>query len=137
MIGALGSFSDPALVRRSLLLVLDGTFDFRESFALFFASRELRATRRVPLEFAMEHFDELAVKAPSSVGSAYLSELPRLASVGCSEKDRAEAEAFFGPKMANVTGGPRSLAQTLEGIHLCEAWKNAQQDSVRRFLEKY
>jgi len=35
------------------------------------------------------------------------------------------------------TGGPRILAQVLEGIDLCIAYKNAQEASVTEFLKSY
>jgi hypothetical protein len=44
---------------------------------------------------------------------------------------------FLGPRVGQYTGAPRNLAQTLENIELCIARKSAQQDSVKKFLEKY
>ena len=41
----------------------------------------------------------------------------------CSEKRKAEVEAFFGPKVDDLQGGPRDLALALEQIDLCAALK--------------
>ena len=38
-----------------------------------------------------------------------------------SAEKRAEVQTFFAKRINNLTGGPRSLAQTLEGINLCAA----------------
>ena len=39
----------------------------------------------------------------------------------CNTEKQDEVEAFFAERINSLTGGPRSLAQTLEGIDLCVA----------------
>jgi alanyl aminopeptidase len=39
----------------------------------------------------------------------------------CDTKNQAEVEAFFAGKINTLTGGPRTLAQSLESIDLCMA----------------
>jgi hypothetical protein len=43
-------------------------------------------------------------------------------------------EAFYRDRAPRFTGGPRILAQTLEGIALCTAFKEAQQARLAAFL---
>ncbi len=63
--------------------------------------------------------------------------LPWIAGGYCDAAHRAEVEAFFKERSTKYTGGPRILAQILEGINLCVAYKNAQQASLVKFLGQY
>jgi len=45
--------------------------------------------------------------------------------------------AFFEPKVDRFAGTRRNLAQVLESIRICTAFKAAQRDSVAEFLKKY
>ena len=49
--------------------------------------------------------------------------LPGLARGFCSDEERNEAEAFFTDNAELMPGYERSLAQTLEAIELCAAFK--------------
>ena len=94
-------------------------------------------TSRAPLEFVMSRYDELIAKLPSRrhLHSGILSAEGRR--VGCSERERAQAEAFFKPRVEKITGAPRNLANVLESIHLCEARMQAQSAGVAEFLRRY
>jgi hypothetical protein len=39
----------------------------------------------------------------------------------CNTEKQAEVQAFFAERINTLSGGPRTLAQTLEGIDLCVA----------------
>jgi alanyl aminopeptidase len=135
LIGALGAFRQPELVQRDFQLLLSGGFDFRLSFRLLFAGQSVPELERLPLEWLKVNYDALVAKLPSAAGSDYAGFLPEVAARGCSEADAREAEAFFAPRMAKVNGGARNLAQTVEGIRLCEARKAVQQPDLIRFFE--
>jgi len=45
-------------------------------------------------------------------------------------------EASFRERIGAFTGGPRILAQTVEAITLCAAFKGAQQASLTEFLRR-
>ena len=47
------------------------------------------------------------------------------------------AAGFFEGRSTKYYGGPRNLAQILERIDLCVAFKKAQQPSVTEFLKSY
>ena len=55
----------------------------------------------------------------------------------CSNADRAELENFFRDRASKYAGGPRILAQTLERISLCTAFKQKQGASLAEFLRRY
>ena len=46
----------------------------------------------------------------TSVGTAF-----------CNSEKQAEVQTFFAERIDSLTGGPRSLAQSLESIDLCMA----------------
>jgi len=54
----------------------------------------------------------------------------------CSEERAAEVEAFFGPRIEALPGGPRNLRGALEAIRLCAARVEAQRDSTLRFFAR-
>ncbi|MGA8030367.1 MAG: M1 family metallopeptidase, partial [Bryobacteraceae bacterium] len=138
LIGALGDFQDPQLVQRSLALAFDGTFDMRMSMRMFSSSSDDPKVAELPYQYVKEHYDEVVAKLPSSINTDYAARLPGLASgVGCSEDAAAEAKAFFEPRMAKVVGGPRSLANALEQIHLCAAAKPEATEQIAKFLSNY
>jgi hypothetical protein len=83
----------------------------------------------------MARYDALVARLPNGVGSDYAAYLPQTAGRGCSAEAAREAEVFFKPRMANVNGGPRNLAQTLEAIRLCEARKATQQADLTQFFQ--
>jgi hypothetical protein len=57
-----------------------------------------------------------------------------VASQICDEAAQQDAEQFFSGRSTKFLGGPRVLAQALESMHLCIAWKAAQTASVEKFL---
>jgi alanyl aminopeptidase len=138
LIGALGAFMDPQLVNRSLNLAFDGTFDIRLSLRIVFATLRQPSTANLSYQYVREHYDAIKAKLPSSVDSDYAASLPFLASASmCSDRGEAEAREFFGPRMENVVGGPRQLANALEQIHLCAAAKPNAGKQIASFLSQY
>ncbi len=132
LLTALGSFPEPALRERALGLVLGGGFDIRE------AGRLLQVVGREPdgreqlWRWLTAHYGELAKALPAQI----LAFLPELADGFCSEADRARVAAFFADKVRQHPGADRVLAQTLEQIQLCAAYRQAQAPSVAQFLER-
>ncbi|MFL5353519.1 M1 family metallopeptidase [Archangium sp.] len=127
---ALGGFNDPALVRENLKLVLDPGTDVREvGWLLFRAGFDVR-TRDVAFAFVKENYDALAARLPEEgVEGLALSAVSY-----CDPVHRQEAAAFFTERMARAPGGPRTLAQVLESVDLCIAFKAAQGTSLESFL---
>jgi cytosol alanyl aminopeptidase len=137
MIEGLAGFRNAALLQRNFSYLIDGTFDPRESNALLFAPMGEPVTSRAPLEFVMSRYDEVVAKLPAEGIFTLASFLPNVARVGCSERERAQTEAFFKLRVEKITGAPRNLANVLESIHLCEARMQAQSAGVAEFLRRY
>jgi len=126
---ALFSFSDPTLARKGMALLLDPSFDTRESWTALRNSFYANATRRETSDYIMGNFDTLA----KTVGRDEPGRWPGYASGLCSEKDRTEVEAFWKERAKNYAGADRELAQTLEGIALCTRLRSAQGNAIKQF----
>jgi cytosol alanyl aminopeptidase len=137
LLTAMGQFRDPAIAQAALNVLLSGEFDARESMELLLGPRRYPETRDLAFEFVKRHIDELEKILPRGVGADAAARLPMVAQSFCSAEKRAEVEQFFGPRIAQYTGGPRNLAQTLESIAVCSAEKKAQEPSVAEFLRAY
>jgi uncharacterized protein (DUF58 family) len=52
----------------------------------------------------------------------------------CAMDKARELETFFAPRVADLEGGPRALAQTLESIRLCAALVEAKAAEVQAYF---
>jgi alanyl aminopeptidase len=129
----LGLFQDPAISKVALPIVLTNEFDSRESLNILFGVSQSPKTRDLAYDFVKQNWDAVVAKFPTDTGAF----LPFVAGAYCDAAHRDDAKAFFDGRSTKFTGGPRNLAQMLEGINLCVAYKKAQEPSVSAFLEKY
>ena len=136
ILGAMGSFSDPQIARAAMALVLKPDFDLREA-RFFLRPSGVPENRTLPFEFVKANFDAIAAKIPAGSTLGFGEFLPSVGVNFCDEKSAEELRAFFEPKVDRFAGTRRNLAQVLEGIRICTAYKAAQQDSVAEFLKKY
>ena len=136
LLGAMGAFRDPAIVKQRLALLLTDEFDLREAFSplLFPAPRD---APRLPFEFVMRNLDALLKKLPREVGGDFAADLPKVGDNFCTTRDRDDLEGFFKPLVDQFAGGPRNLAQTLEAIDLCIAQKRVLGPGLAEFLKNY
>jgi alanyl aminopeptidase len=133
LLGALGSFRDPAIAKTAMTIVLTDEFDNSESINILFTARRFPETREFAYDFVKQNWEALIAKLPTDFG-AYL---PFIASHYCDSQHQGDAEAFFKDRAAKYAGGPRNLAQVLETISLCVANKDANEASVAEFLKRY
>jgi alanyl aminopeptidase len=137
IMGALSSFRDPAAIAAGYNAVLSGDIPFIQGANLLFAGQGQESTRKMPFEFLKAHFDEIVAKRPQGGGFDFGARLPAVGQSYCDAASKEELQSFFGTRMGQFTGGPRSLSQTLERIDLCIARRAAQEPSVTAFLQKY
>jgi len=138
LIGTLGDFEEPQLVKRSLAMAFDGTFDARLSRRTIITMRSRPKTATLAYQYVRDHYAEIKAKLPRAVGTDYASYLPSVAAASvCSDSAGNEAKTFFEPRMKDVIGGQRSLANALEQIHLCAAAKPAAEQQISKFLSAY
>ena len=130
---SLGLFQDPEIAKVALPIVLTDEFDSRESLNILFGVSQSPKTRDLAYDFVKQNWDAMMAKFPTDTGAF----LPFVAGNYCDAGHRQDAKSFFDGRSTKYTGGPRNLAQMLEEIDLCVAYKNAQEPSVGAFLEKY
>jgi alanyl aminopeptidase len=135
LIVALGAFRDPEIAQAGLQLLLSKEFDPREGFfALLFGGLGNPETRELPFQFVKQNIDKLLELLPREVGEDYAANFPFAGAAFCDVSHRAGVEAFFQDRVKNYSGGPRNLAQVLEGIDLCIAERKALGPELAAFL---
>jgi cytosol alanyl aminopeptidase len=138
LLGALGAFRDPKIARQGMELFLSNDFDPRESFfALVFGPLAYPETRDLPFQFVKENLDKLLARLPREVGGDYAANFPAVGGAFCDASRRAEIQTFFQDRVKAYTGGPRNLAQVLEGIDLCIAERKKLAPELDAFLKSY
>lgn len=67
-------------------------------------------------------------------GEGSQSRLVSLPASLCTSAHEAEIRSFFEPRVAKIVGAPRTLANTLETVARCHAWKKANGASIEAAL---
>jgi cytosol alanyl aminopeptidase len=129
----LGFFPDPEIVKIAMPIVLTDEFDSRQSLAIIGGVEQSPNTRDLAYAFVKQNWDALTAKLPTDMQA----DAPSIAVGYCDRAHRQDVEAFFKDRSTKFTGGPRILAQVLEGIDLCIAYKQEQAPSVAEFLKQY
>ncbi|QRK09152.1 M1 family metallopeptidase [Archangium violaceum] len=133
LLGALGAFNDPTLVRASIALLLSD--DFSPLEVIMYMAGELM-NEEVPREllytYVKDHYDALTERLPHEARGA----APTLGVAFCDPAHRQDIEAFFKERSAHHPGGPKFLAQTLERVDLCIAQREALRPGLMRFLTR-
>ena len=114
---AIGSTKNPVKAAEIRELVLSPELRDNEIFSILFPQVLMPETRDATWMWFQQNIDRILPRIPEDswgrmtfVGSAF-----------CNTEKRAEVQTFFAERINNLTGGPRNLAQTLEGIDLCAA----------------
>lgn len=128
IISALGHAEAPALSRRALALCLDPGLRVSEIPRLLGTQFGNSRTRKLAWQWFTENFDALA----SRFGSSQVGGTPWYAASFCSDEAAAEVRAFFEPRVAGLTGGPRNLASAVEAISLCAEKVRVHRPSLER-----
>jgi alanyl aminopeptidase len=136
IIGAMGSFRDPAIARAGMDLLLHSEIDVREALPLLVRPLGARETQKLPFEFVKANYDELVKHLPIGGGLDARSMLPFVGGSACDEPSRLEFVAFFEQRVKEYTGGPHNYDQALESIRLCEAQKATRSADIAAFFAK-
>jgi alanyl aminopeptidase len=133
LLEALGEFREPALVERTLAMLLARRFDARETGQTLQALASDRLTRARTYEWVKASYDRLVEQLPQR----YASYLPYVGAGFCDAERRADVAAFFGPRVGGLPGGEQLLEETLERIEVCTARRAANAAGVAEFLAAY
>lgn len=132
LLSALASTHDPELGQKAMNLSFDEQIRTNEIRNLLRPQFYQRETRDAAWSWLQENWDAYLKRVtPEGAGHA-----PGLASSFCSEAKAKEVEAFFADKVADLRGGPRNLAKTLEGIRLCAAQVDAHAQEANAYFTK-
>jgi len=118
LMGALASSSDAALIQRALALGISAEVKAGEMSRLYFGAADNPRHHAAIWAFVQQHYDALLAKAPS----VWQGRIPYYGSAALCSTQGAEAlQTFFAERVRNLEGGPRALAQSVEGVKLCAA----------------
>ena len=122
LISALGHFKTPALAERARALLLDEAIDIREAqWPLLRPQSADPAQFDGLLRFMQQHHADLVRR----LGRDEPAWLPEHLDQACGEDDARRIDAVFAPFAKQFQGAARVLAQTLESVRLCAAWRAA------------
>ena len=137
IIRAMGSFRDAAAIQENFRAVLSGEIPFIEGARLLFAGQQFDDTRTLAFQHLQAHYDEIIAKRPHGGGADFAARLPYVGASFCDSASRTSLHDYFATRAPQFSGGPRILAQVLEGIDLCIAKKEAQGAAIAAFLQSY
>lgn len=123
VIATLAYQTDPDLIAKVRALIIEAKLPKREISRLIYRPSRRVANRDTVWRWATAHFDDILTRIPRS----HRGSLPWLASAFCSLEKRDNVQAYFEPRISDLEGGPRSLANVLESIELCAARADRQQ----------
>jgi alanyl aminopeptidase len=130
---ALSAFTDPALVRRALELMLEGTVKIQDQLYVFRGVFGRAATRGTAFEVVSEHIDQFVAKIPPFARGRLL---PAVAHA-CSDADADKARGLLGPRLSTLEGADRGLAQALESTHRCAAFRDHHRAGLDAWLASF
>jgi alanyl aminopeptidase len=133
LLWAMGLAKDATLSASARELVLDPSLRDNETLTPLWAQLGAFETRETAWGWLKDHYDAVRARLPKHHGGVALVGAPH---PFCDEAHAADAQAFFGPKVDGIDGGPRALASTLEDIHLCVAKRAAQEASARALFAR-
>ncbi len=122
LLAALGAATDSTRAARAREVALDPRLAATEVRLVLREQIAAPETRDAAWDWLEARFDAFAGRVPEWT-------LGRLAGYGrnfCDAARGARVQAFFGPRVERLPGGPQSLATTLEEIGLCAARRDAQ-----------
>ena len=132
-IRAMGTFDDPALLRKALDLTLTDEIKLSELRYVFGSAAAHRATAPVLYAWEKENWAKLRARLPGSFGGGTLIEV---ASTMCTAAARDDAREFFVPATRGMEGVKRRLDEALESAGMCVALHDHGAVEVTRYLRR-
>jgi alanyl aminopeptidase len=132
-IHAMGTFDDPALLRKALDLTLTDELKLSELGYLFGSAVSHRVAWPVLYAWEKENWDKLRARLPGSLGRAALVQV---AGTMCTSAERDDARDFFTAATQGVEGVKRQLDEALESAGLCIALREHSAGEVTKYLKR-
>jgi alanyl aminopeptidase len=131
MLDALGHSDDPELAERARELLFDDRLRANERFDILRRHAGRRETREQGWQWVQRRFDEVVKRVTPQHGASLLSSARGF----CSKEEAQAVSAFFAERIAELEGGPRRLASTIEGIRLCAAKVDRHRAAAQAYFE--
>ncbi len=131
VLGALGGFTDPALVARALALTLGTDFDLRDSLSILYSVVGARETRSLGLAFVESHVDELLRRLRDDESSWFLA---YLAGLPCDQASYDRVNALVQIRAKKIGGAEIAVTRALEASRQCIANSQRQLPALKAFL---
>ncbi|RDS85352.1 M1 family metallopeptidase [Dyella psychrodurans] len=126
MLDGLSATDTPALADKARDFSLSKQVKVGEMAAILRGNHDTSAARDALWHWFTGHYDQVVARTGSFAGGR----LPALAGGGgCSKAEADRLQAYFEPRLKDVTGADRGLAQTREQTLLCAALKAKQDPS--------
>lgn len=129
-LGAIGNTKNPDKAMEIRELVFSEDLRDNEIFSILFPQAIMVETRDATWAWFQQNFDQILARVPE----ARWGRMTTVGSAFCDSGKQAEVESFFGERIGELTGGPRNLAKTLEGIDLCIAKVQHHQAEMEAWL---
>jgi aminopeptidase N len=132
ILGALGGFRDPVVVKRALELVLTKEFDARDTMSIVQGLLYARDTRDQALTWLAAHIDELLGRMRDDEASWALG---AIAGGYCDVERRKIAAELTTPRAAKIDGAQAAVARGLEKSDQCITELARQLPALERALK--
>jgi alanyl aminopeptidase len=131
ILDALGSFRDPELAQKAFAIYLTDEFDPREAFELIAAASDDPRTREAALAFVEKNFDAVVARLPYDSAAG----MPGLGSGFCDDEHASALGQFFRPLARKYPGMDRRLAQAMESVRQCAAFREKEVPGLVQYLK--
>jgi hypothetical protein len=129
---AMAAVRDPQLAQKNFALFLSDELDAREAVTLLFGANNDGRTRGPLWDFVQKNLAAINAKMPQDFGPR----IPAAVSAFCDDDHAAAIAQFFRPQIKDHPGLDRTLAQVVEEIRQCAAFKAKQGAALAAFLKK-
>ncbi len=126
----LTEFDEPSILDKALSVVLTDEIPMQDVARVVGNSVNHPSTRAAAMAWVMGHWDAVRAKLPDFVVGRVFG----LAGVACTKDEIDRVGAFFGPRVAEVEGAARPLAQGLESAELCRTLHEKDSSAVDKFF---
>lgn len=127
---ALVQADDPVVIEKAEAMILSPKIRDNEVLLLLFGLAAQEETRAAAWVWFTKNFDAVLPR----VSTAQQRYLPRMGRGFCDAARREEVRSFFEKRAQDLEGGPRELANALEEIDLCIAFKAQHQSAAEAYF---
>ena len=130
LLAALTKSTDPQVAAQVRALALSDELRTNEIPMILYGMMSEQQNRAAAWAWFKENFERIKNRTPPNNRAGLVG----IGSYFCSAAEAADYESFFAPRVAEITGAPRSLASSLERIKACASLVEKQRPIAERVL---